>query len=190
MTAPSPGSGAVSGGEIVPKLPQATLQRLNLMLLATIVVALAVLVARCEGTTGIEVELRDPRPGIDEIRVDVAGAVLIPGVVVAAPGDRVIDAIEAAGGFTEDADRAAINLARRVVDQDHIVVPRIGEGTALLDINSATAEQLEALPGIGPVRSQQIVDAREADGPFETTDALLTRDVIPEFVYEGLQYRT
>jgi DNA uptake protein ComE-like DNA-binding protein len=99
------------------------LQRLNLALLASIVVALVVLATRCESATGIEVEIRDPRPGIDEIRVDTAGAVLIPGVIVAAPGDRVIDAIEQAGGFTEDADRGALNLARRVVDQDHIIVP-------------------------------------------------------------------
>jgi hypothetical protein len=162
LATPYLGGGVVAGADIVPRLPQVTLHRLNLALLAAIVVALAVLVARCEGTTGIEVEVRTPRPGIDEIRVDVAGAVLIPGVVVAAPGDRVID-------------------------QDHIVVPRVGEGTALLDINSATAAQLEALPGIGLVRSQQIVDAREAGGPFETTDALLTRGVLSEFVYEGLR---
>ncbi len=171
----------------MPTLPQATLYRLNLALLAAIVVALAVLAARCEGTAGIEVEVREPRPGIDQIRVDVGGAVLTPGIFVAAPGDRVIDAIEQAGGFAADADRAALNLARRVVDQDHIIVPRIGEGPALLDINTATAEQLEALPGIGPVRSKAIVAAREADGPFETTDALVTRGVISEFVYEGLR---
>ena len=171
----------------MPRLPQATLHRLNLVLLAAIVVAIVVLAARCEGATGIEVIVRDPRPGIDEIRVDVAGAVLLPGVVIAQPGDRVIDAIERAGGFAEDADRAALNLARRVVDQDRILVPRLGEAEALLDINSATAQQLEALPGIGPVRSKQIVAAREADGRFETTDALLTRGVISEFVYEGLR---
>ena len=170
----------------MPRVPQATLHRLNLALLAATVLALVVLAARCEGATGIAVDVREPRPGIDQIRVDVAGAVLIPGVVVAAPGDRVIDAIERAGGFAEDADRAALNLARRVVDQDHIMVPRVGQGPALLDINSATAEELEALPGIGPVRSQEIVAARETDGPFETTDGLVTRRVISEFVYEGL----
>ncbi|MEE8337218.1 MAG: helix-hairpin-helix domain-containing protein, partial [Dehalococcoidia bacterium] len=169
----------------MPRLPQATLHRLNLVLLAAIVVAVVVLAARCGGATGIAVIVRDPRPGIDEIRVDVAGAVLLPGVVIAQPGERVIDAIERAGGFAEDADRAALNLARRVVDQDRIRVPRLGEAEALLDINSATAQQLEALPGIGPVRSKQIVAAREAEGRFETTDGLLTRGVISEFVYEG-----
>lgn len=157
---------------------------LNLSLLLAIAGAVAVLALRCEGGAGIEVELREPRPGIDEIRVDVGGAVARPGVVVVSPGDRVADAIERAGGFTADADRAAINQARRVIDQDHVVVPRIGERPPLIDINSADAETLQTLRGIGPVRAADIIASRETEGPFVTTDELLVRELLPESVYE------
>ena len=159
---------------------------LNFSLLLAITVAIAVLALRCEGSAGIEVELREPRPGIDEIRVDVAGAVVRPGVVVVSPGERVADAIERAGGFTAGADRAAISQSRRVIDQDHIVVPSIGERRGLIDINSADAGTLQTLRGIGPVRAADIVASRESDGPFGTTDDLLARELLPESVYEQI----
>lgn len=159
---------------------------LNLALLVAIAVAVTVLALRCDGGAGIEIELREPRPGIDEIRVDVAGAVVRPGVVVVSPGERVDDAIQRAGGFAPDADRAALNRSRRLVDQDHIVVPRIGERSPLIDINSAGAEELQTLRGIGPVRAAAIIDSREHDGPFATTDDLLDRELVPESVYEQI----
>ena len=152
-----------------------------------IALAVIVLALRSPGGRGIEIEARDPAPGIDEIRVHVDGAVLRPGVVTVAPGDRAIDAIALAGGLASDADTLAVNLARRVVDEDRVIVPRIGERPPLLDVNTATASELEALPGIGPVRAAAVVAARDEGGAFATTDDLVERGVIPEHIYEGIR---
>ena len=115
--------------------------------------------------------------------VDVVGAVAAPGVVRLAQGSRVVDAIAAAGGTTADAQVSALNLARVVVDGEQIAVPRPGEqpaaagssapvgGNDLVDLNTADAAALDALPGIGPVLAERIVSHRE-DGPFTTVDEL------------------
>lgn len=159
----------------------------NLLLIGAVGVALALLVQRSQGSTGLEVERRDPPRGVDEIRVDVAGAVVRPGVVVAAPGDRIADAIARAGGLTEEADTLPLNLARRVVDEDRIVVPRRGELTPLLDLNLATAEQLIDLPGIGPAYADAILAARGTNGPFNSTDQLVERGIVPPHIYERIR---
>ncbi len=160
---------------------------LQLALGLAVVAALAVLALRPGEPRGIEIEARDPAPGIDEIRVDVSGAVRQPGVVTASPGDRVADAIARAGGLAADADTAPLNLSRRVVDEDVVRVPRIGEAAALLDVNSATPGELEALPGIGAAYAAAIVAERERDGPYATTDDLTARGAIPEHVYEVIR---
>ena len=159
---------------------------LRLALAVAAVVAYAVLVLRDGGDRGIEVERRDPPRGVDEIRVDVAGSVAQPGVFTVRPGDRVIDAIALVGGLTADADTAPINLSRRLHDEDRVRVPRAGELPPLLDVNAASAEQLDALPGIGPAYSTAIVSARDLEGPFTTTDDLVARGVIPEHVYAAI----
>lgn len=149
--------------------------------------ALLIVVLRSGASPGVEIEIRDPPAGVDEIRVDVAGAVARPGVVVARPGQRVGDVIALAGGVTADADPAALNLARRVVDEERIEVPRVGESTgALLDLNVATAKELEALPGIGPVTAGRIIDAR-AERPFASSDDLLARGLLSARVYERVR---
>ena len=160
---------------------------LNLLLLGVIAAALAVLALRSEPDPGVALELRDPSPGIDQILVHVSGAIAAPGVVAVEPGERVIDAIERAGGAASDADLDAINLSRRLVDEDRIVVPVRGAAAPLVDVNSATAAELEALPGIGPAYALAIVDERERAGPFADTDELVSRGVLPERVYEGIR---
>lgn len=161
---------------------------LNIVLAAAAVVAFAVVSLRGQPSErGIEVEPRNPPAGVDEIRVAVTGAVLRPGVVTAAPGDRIGDAIAHAGGATSDADLDAVNLSRRVHDEDQVVVPRLGSRPALLDLNNASAEDLEELPAIGPVYASAIVEARTARGPFVSTDQLVELGVVPERTYQRIR---
>jgi competence protein ComEA len=120
--------------------------------------------------------------------VDVAGHVHRPGLVTLPGGARVADALRAAGGATRPADVALLNLARRLVDGEQLLVgvspppgaaasgggPAAGEGTAgsPLDLNAATLDQLDALPGVGPVLAQRIVDWRTAHNGFTSVDQL------------------
>lgn len=129
------------------------------------------------------------------IKVYVAGAVANPGVYTLQQGSRIADALAAAGGPTADADLLRINLAQRVRDEDQIIVPRVGEAlpasasgeAAKININTASAELLDTLPGIGAVRSRNIVESRERDGPFQRTEELVERKLIPQSVYEQIE---
>ena len=117
--------------------------------------------------------------------VDVAGQVRRPGLYSLRAGSRVDDAIVAAGGATRKAQLDAVNLAAPIADGEQIVVPGSGAGgvaaepspagsspSAPLDLNSATLEQLEALPGIGPVTAQKILDYRQQHGAFHAVAEL------------------
>ncbi|MCW2535616.1 MAG: Competence protein ComEA [Modestobacter sp.] len=116
--------------------------------------------------------------------VSVVGQVASPGLVTLPAGSRVADALTAAGGLLPEADPAAVNAAALLTDGEQIAVgvpgaaaPAAGPaaGTApgaLLDLNSATVADLDALPGIGPVLAQRIVDHRTASGPFTSVDQL------------------
>ena len=150
-----------------------------------------VLVGRLSEPEPLELDLADVPA--EEIRVYVTGAVQRPGVYPLSDGDRWIDALNAAGGPTEDANLAAIDLARRARDEDTVLVPRLGQIAVagavqgpLIDINTADATELETLPGIGEVRAGRIVRSREEDGPFASTDELLERDLIPASVFDDL----
>lgn len=117
-----------------------------------------------------------------EIVVHVVGEVASPGVVRLPAGSRVTDALDAAGGATGSADLAALNLARTLTDGEQVRVPAPGEAGAVpgspggsappggpaapLDLNAATAADLDALPGIGPVLAERIVAWRTANGRF------------------------
>ena len=146
---------------------------------------------RLSGPEPLEIDLGE-LPA-EEISVYVTGAVQRPGVYPMDDGDRWIDALEAAGGATDDADLAAVDLARRARDEDTIVVPRLGQTVAagaslglLVNINTATAVELEALSGIGEVRAGRIVLSREEDGLFASVDELLERELIPSSVFEEI----
>ena len=132
------------------------------------------------------------------LRVHVGGAVAAPGVYDLAEGARVLDAVEAAGGFAEGAARDALNLARTVSDGEQVVVPSeadiaaqeavsAGAGGAAagagasaaaggaggkVNINTASAAQLDTLPGVGASTAEKIVADREANGPFKTVEDL------------------
>ncbi|MGD0018461.1 MAG: ComEA family DNA-binding protein [Candidatus Limnocylindrales bacterium] len=126
--------------------------------------------------------------------IEVAGAVAHPGVYSLPVGSRVADAIQAAGGYSPDVDprqtETQLNLAAKLVDAELIRVPRRGDGSAssstaggakasvgLLNLNTATAEQLDTLPGIGPATAQKIIASREQQ-PFQKVDDLVTRKIV------------
>jgi len=123
--------------------------------------------------------------GARELTVHVAGAVAHPGVVLLAQGDRVIDAIEAAGGPLPEADLENMNLAQVVQDGQKIAVPRKGAGAVpgtadaetaagetRVNLNTADMKTLEELPGIGPTLAERIVAYREKHGGFRSVDEL------------------
>lgn len=134
--------------------------------------------------------------------VHVLGEVRSPGIYELKGDARVLDAIAAAGGLTEAAEAGAVNLARRVVDGEQLVVPKIGEvpvptagevsGSAtgaggVISLSSASVEQLDSLPRIGPAIAQRIVDWREARGRFSSVDDLLQIDGIGAKTVENLR---
>jgi competence protein ComEA len=116
--------------------------------------------------------------------VDVVGAVRRPGLYRLRDGARVADAVSRAGGPTPKAQIELVNLAARIADGEQIVVPRRGlanpaaavSGAAVdagpVHLNSATLEQLDALPGVGPVTAQKILDYRQQHGAFGSVDEL------------------
>jgi len=124
-------------------------------------------------------------PSPAALLVDVAGWVRHPGVYEFREGDRVIDAIHAAGGPRHGAVLESLNLAAPLADGTQVLVPRpqpavsagsAGAGTAApakININTATAAELDALPGVGEVIAQRIVDYRTTNGPFRSVDDLL-----------------
>lgn len=112
--------------------------------------------------------------GQAEVLIHVAGAVQTPGLVTLSTGARVADAVEASGGLRDDADASAINLARVVGDGEQIYVPAVGESASggKVNLNRASATELEELPGIGPVLAQRIVDDRDTHGAFASVEDL------------------
>ena len=154
----------------------------------------------------------DEQPGhapSGTVLVHVAGAVQKPGVESLPDGSRVYQAIEAAGGAAPDARLDGLNLAEVVVDGAKIVVPRAGDavgtaqgvepggtaggssrapaGSAKVDINTASVEELGTLPRVGPVMAQRIADWRKEHGPFKSVEELDAIDGIGPKLMESLK---
>lgn len=136
--------------------------------------------------------------------VDVKGAVNHPGVYEVMEDERVIDVIEKAGGLKEGADEAKVNFAQRVEDEMVLYIPLFGEeatdvtiatgsneGQAteegVVNINLATLEELQTLPGIGPSKAQAIITFREENGSYQKIDDLKLVAGIGEKTFEKLQ---
>ncbi|WP_445490305.1 helix-hairpin-helix domain-containing protein [Niallia sp. 03133] len=142
----------------------------------------------------------------EAIMVDVKGAVNHPGVYEANERERIIDVIKRAGGIKDKGEESAINLALKVTDEMVIYVPYKGEenpqaistdpdkGSAavdgspsnLVDLNSATPEDLETLPGIGPAKAEMIIEFRDSNGGFSTKEDLKKISGIGEKTFEKL----
>ncbi len=146
------------------------------------------------------------------IVVDIEGAVGAPGIHQLADGSRVGDAIAAAGGYAPNVDieaaQRSLNLAAKLTDGQQIRVPALGDAAtvstapgggggdvgggepsapgALIDLNHATADELDTLPGIGPVTAAKIIDAR-TQAPFATVDELQSRGVVGPSTFEKLR---
>lgn len=147
--------------------------------------------------TDSEENLRDAEsaePDEQNIYVYVCGAVKEPGVVKLAPGSRVFDALQAAGGFTEDAQEDFVNLAAHVSDEEQVFFPSKEEAAALLlkqqemqsgivNINTADATVLMTLPGIGENKAQDIISYREQHGEFVRLEDLKKVPGIKENLY-------
>jgi len=141
------------------------------------------------------------------LRVYVTGAVAKPDVYLLAAGSIIRDALVAAGGATANADLNRINLAQQVHDQQQIYVPQLGEENPPLpppatsspttpgsvqaigkvNINTATAEELDTLPGIGPAIAQRIIEYRQTDGPFRSIEEIKNVSGIGDKLFERLK---
>lgn len=148
-----------------------------------------------------------PEPATDPVFVHIDGAVVAPGVYeMTGSLPRVNDAVMAAGGLAGDADTSALNLAAVLSDGEKIYVPRQGEVVAgqassgaasgsdvgasssgVININTATAEELDSLPGIGPSTAAAIVEDRERNGPFANPEDLMRVSGIGEGKFSKLK---
>ena len=136
----------------------------------------------------VKKEEKEESPEQDLITVDVKGAVKSPGIYDLPVGSRVHDAVQKAGGLTEEADSKSLNLAQKVSDEALVYVPtkgeevasqQIGSGTTAstskekkINLNKASLEELKQVKGLGGKRAQDIIDHREANGKFKSVDEL------------------
>ena len=181
-------------------MPEFLLQRRRALLTAAVALALLLLAVRYilpAGTTTPAAPLPPPpAPGASatgasaaRVVVDVVGAVRQPGLYRLPQGSRIADAVAQAGGATGKAELAQVNLAAPLADGEQVVVPKraaagaaaapagagssAGAGPAApVQLSTATLEQLETLPGIGPVMAQKILDYRTKHGAFSSVDEL------------------
>ena len=138
------------------------------------------------------------------IFVDIKGAVKNPGVYQMKVGDRVKDALDAAGGLTAEADSQKVNLAQRVEDQMVIVVPKVGEEAEAIpagvtsketskegkvNINTATVEELKTLKGVGEKKAEAIIEYRKKNGSFKTKEDLMKVRGIGKKLFDSFQER-
>ena len=155
-------------------------------------------------STPVPTPTPQPTPLPAAVRVHVSGAVRLPDVYELPPGSIVKHAIEAAGGPAEDAALDGINMAVELQDQQQVHVPREGEsnpppplsggedgggagGGLPININTATATQLQELPGVGPSTATKIVAYREANGPFGKIEDIMDVPTIGEAKFEGIK---
>ena len=175
---------------------------------AVVLVLLALgvsIVVAATGSHGDTIPLTTPTPvgsataASDDIYVHLLGQVARPGLYVLHDGDRAVDAVAAAGGFTPTADRSQLNLARPLVDGEQIVVPAVGAVPAAssapvgggsggkVNLNSADETALETLPRVGPALAGRILDWRKKNGRFTSVEDLMSVTGIGQKTFDGLK---
>ena len=150
---------------------------------------------------GLPIQLPAPQTPMP-VRVHVTGAVMVPGVYSLPPGSIVQDAITAAGGATAVADVNHLNLAHRLLDGEQIIVPALaptggpgaqsvaatpGTPAGRININTAAAAELEALPHVGPALAQRIVDYRTEHGPFAAVEDVMQVSGIGPSIFAAIK---
>lgn len=149
----------------------------------------------------------DPEPGNSQeadslqeelIYVQVSGAVAKPGVYQVPAGSRVFVAVELAGGLTPEADEGSLNQAQALSDGQQVYVYALGEGggpeeaqasDGRVNLNTATAEELMSLPGIGQAKADSIISYRESSGGFQAIEDLMKIEGIKEGVFSKIKDR-
>ena len=155
---------------------------------------------------GVPIQLAPP-PTPSPLMIDISGAVNTPGVYQLALDSRVQDVVQMAGGLLPDANTSAVNMAAKLMDGQKIIIPLEGEeipitksnlveemagtvaisDTQPININTASQEELETLPGIGPSKAAAIIEYRSTHGPFNTIEDILEVTGIGEKTLEGFK---
>ncbi|MEW6717921.1 MAG: helix-hairpin-helix domain-containing protein [Chloroflexota bacterium] len=151
---------------------------------------------------GVPITLQPP-PSPQPVTIHIEGAVLQPGVYTLPHGSRVQEAINAAGGLTSEAQEGALNLAAPLEDGERIWVPVAGKNPAptssanqppnpqttdsVININTATQEELESLPGIGPVTAEKIIVYRQEHGLFTSIEEIQNVSGIGPVMFEKIK---
>ena len=180
----------------------APLSKKLLLLLAALIVAVVFVISSvANGGSAAQpvIALESPASTTVEsalIFVHVVGEVKQPGIYNLEAGSRLVDVIFAAGGFSESADQASINLARALSDGEQVLVQKIGQapqqgvtsgGVALISLNRANQAELETLPGVGPALASRIIDWRLANGGFKKKEDLLSVGGIGDKLFAGFK---
>ncbi len=161
----------------------------------------AVFLARRPDSRPVEIitPTRVPKATAQPIKVYVTGEVANPGVYTLRENDRIEDAIRTAGGATVDADLIKVNLAAKVFDQLQVYVPKKADDTSRevsaptinapskININTATASELDSLPGIGSVTTQRIIAHRQEHGPFKSIEGLKEAKLVSGSTFEKIK---
>ncbi|WP_241961076.1 helix-hairpin-helix domain-containing protein [Salinibacterium hongtaonis] len=202
-------NGVVPGGiGALTSAPPRVKVRLGIVIVLALLGVSAMVLASAFGAAGETQTVVDQPPSASSsssavvVYVHVVGAVAAPGLYRLNDGARGVDAVAAAGGFSADADRSQLNLARPVSDGEQIYVPSVGEtavppaasaaggssgGSGLVNVNTADTAALETLPRIGPAVAQRIIDWRDTNGRFATVDDLLAVPGIGEKTLDGFR---
>ncbi|MDO8689425.1 MAG: ComEA family DNA-binding protein [Dehalococcoidia bacterium] len=172
---------------------------LTVILTALLLVGVGLAVLRIPRSEG-RLEIVQPTPAAasvssKEIKVYVSGAVARPGVYSMSEGQRIEDALSAAGGAASGADLTRLNLAAKVRDELQIHVPLPGESAGpgsfpsdtLIDINSAPLAVLDTLPDIGPATAQKIIAYREKNGPFKRVEDLTETKLVSASTFSRIK---